>query len=149
MGPFAELLHSLSQHGVSGQGGLGAEGLAALGAAVDPLGVILAPVVLDAAHAVAVSTGDGDWIIREIQTHRAVELLLCPQFSTHFYTHSEKSGKKQNRRRERSRDVKRSGCLVSQEENAVSQVRAGRGEQGGARATRQVERGKRVSVENC
>ena len=67
-----------------------------MGAAVYPLGVILAPVVLDAAHAVAVSTGDGDWIIREIQTHRAVELLLCPQFSTHFDTHSEKSGKKQN-----------------------------------------------------
>lgn len=83
MSAFAQLLNSFSQHGVPGQGGLGAEGLTALGAAVDPLGVILAPVVLDAGHAVAVPTGDGDWIIWEIQTHRAVKLLLCPQFPTH------------------------------------------------------------------
>lgn len=50
--------------------------------------------------------------------------------------------------RERSRERRGRFSLDSQEENAVSQVRAGRGEQGGARATRQVERGKRVSVEN-
>lgn len=54
-----------------------------MGAAVNPLGVILAPVILDAGHAVAVPTGDGDWIIGEIQAHGAVKLLLCPQFTTH------------------------------------------------------------------
>lgn len=54
-----------------------------MGTAVDPLGVILAPVVLDAGHAVAVPTGDGDWIIGEVQAYRAVELLLCPQLTTH------------------------------------------------------------------
>lgn len=36
--------------------------------------------------------------------------------------------------------------LDSQEETDVSQARAGRGELGGARAARQVERGKRVEV---
>lgn len=82
-GVFAELFHSPCQHGVPGQGRLGAESLAALGAAVDPFGVILAPVVLDAAHAIAMPTGDGDRIVGELQTHRTVELLLCPQFSTH------------------------------------------------------------------
>lgn len=82
-GVFAELLHGPCQHGVPGQGGLGAESLAALRAAVDPFGVILAPVVLDAAHAIAMPTGDGDGIVGELQTHRTVELLLCPQFSTH------------------------------------------------------------------
>jgi len=82
-GPFAELLHGLGQHGVPGQGGLGVEGLPALGAAVAPLGVLLAPVVLDAAHAVAVAAGDGGRVVGEVQTHRAVELLLGPQFGAH------------------------------------------------------------------
>lgn len=82
-GPFAELLHSLGQHGVSGQGRLRAEGLAALGAAVNPFGVILGPEVFDAGHAVAVSAGYGDRIIGEIKTHGAVELLLRPQLPTH------------------------------------------------------------------
>lgn len=86
MGPFAELLYGLSQHGVPGQGGLWAEGLTTLWAAVDPLGIVLAPVVLDATHAVAVPTGDGDRIIWEVQTHGAVKLFLCPQFSTHADT---------------------------------------------------------------
>ena len=87
-GPLAELLHGLCQHGVPGQGGLGTECLAALGAAVDSRGarVVLAPVVLDAAHAVAVATRDGDWLIGEVQAHRTVELLLRPQITTHSET---------------------------------------------------------------
>lgn len=82
-GPFAELLHSLGQHGVSGQGGLGTEGLTTLGAAVNAFGVILGPEVLNAGHAVAVSTGYSDRIIWEIQTHGTVKLLLRPQLPTH------------------------------------------------------------------
>lgn len=54
-----------------------------MGAAVDPAGVILAPVVLDAVHAVTVTAWDGNRIIWELQTYRAVKLLLCPQFSAH------------------------------------------------------------------
>lgn len=83
VGPFAELLYRFGQHGVPGQGGLGGEVLPALGAAVDPLGVVLAPVVLDAAHAVAVPAGDCDRIIGEVKTHGAVELLLSPQLGAH------------------------------------------------------------------
>lgn len=83
MDSLAKLLHSISQHSVPGKGGLRAEGLAALGAAVDPFGVVFGPVILDAAHAVTVPTGDGNWIIGEVQAHGAVKLLLCPQLTTH------------------------------------------------------------------
>lgn len=82
-GPLTELLHRLSQHGIPRQGGLGAEGLAALGAAVDSFGFILGPEVLDAGHAVAVPTGDGDRIVWKVETHGAVKLLLRPQLGTH------------------------------------------------------------------
>lgn len=82
-GSLPQLLHCLGQHGVSGQRGLGAEGLAALGAAVDPFGVILGPEVPDACHAVAVSAGDGDRVVGQVQTHGAVKLLLRPQLGTH------------------------------------------------------------------
>lgn len=153
-GPFAELFHSLSQHGVPGQGGLRAEGLAALGATVDPFGVVFAPVVLDAGHAVAVSTGDGDRIIWEFQTHGAVKLLFCPQFGAHPDPVKAMDRRKEARESSRNQSrileekVKRCRCLDSQEETAGSQVRAERGETGGARATGQVKRGKLVSVEN-
>lgn len=71
-----ELLHHLSQDGVSAQQGFGVEHLPALRAAV--LALLLAPVpeVLDAVQAVAVSAGDRHRVPQNLQAHRTAELVL-------------------------------------------------------------------------
>lgn len=142
-GSFAELLHSLCQHGVPGQGGLGAEGLTALGAAVDPFGVIFSPVVLNAGHAVAVTARDGDRIIWQIQTHGAVKLLLCPQLCTHNAVNE----KKKESRWLASQTFKHAKNGRTSSRDSEGSVKPGftggkclslSGELGGTRATRQV-----------
>ncbi len=52
------------------------EGLSALRAAVDSLLILLIPAVCNTALTVTVSTGNGHWILQEIQTHRTQELIL-------------------------------------------------------------------------
>lgn len=136
-------------------------------AAVDPFGVILSPEVLDAVHAVAVPTGDGDRILWQIETHGAVKLLLRPQLATHndavernkkkkikddFQWSAETPQKTPSSWVTNKSEAKEAEChLDSQEEDVESQVREekSRKKMGGARATRQVEQVEQVLLENC
>lgn len=74
-------LHHLGEHGVLVEHRPGLEGLPALGAAVGRhgapfVGLLLVPAVPDAAHAVAVSTGNGHRLLQGVQAHWAAEGVL-------------------------------------------------------------------------
>lgn len=72
---FPKLLHQLGQHGVSVQLRPGGEVAPALGTETASLLSGLVPVVPDAGRAVAVSTGNSDWICQQVQADRAAQLL--------------------------------------------------------------------------
>lgn len=74
-------LHHFCEHSVLVEGWPGLKGLPALGAAIDPSLVLLVPAVLDAVHAVAVSTGNGHWVFQWIQADWTAERVLVFQNS--------------------------------------------------------------------
>ncbi|KAG9332006.1 hypothetical protein JZ751_016282 [Albula glossodonta] len=71
-----QFLHHFSQHGVSAQNRPWAEGLSALGTAVDTSMIILIPAALNTAHTVTVSTGNSHRILQQIQTDGTAELTF-------------------------------------------------------------------------
>lgn len=64
---FLQLVHHVCQHGVSVQNRPGGECLCTLGTAENPQMIFLLPVIINAEHAVAVATWNGDWIFQQIQ----------------------------------------------------------------------------------
>lgn len=73
---LSKSLHHVGQHCVSGEQRPRGEVLPALGAGEDPQVVVLVPVALDAIRAIAVSAGDGHGVFQDVQTYRAVEMIL-------------------------------------------------------------------------
>lgn len=73
---LSEFLHHVGQHGVPGERGPRGEGLSALRADEHPQIVILVPVILDTVRAVAVSARNGDRVSEDVQTYRAIKVIL-------------------------------------------------------------------------
>lgn len=74
-------LHHLREHGVLVEGWSGLKGLPALGTATHTSGLLLVPAVLDAVHAVAVSTRYGHRVLQWIQADWTAEGVLVFQNS--------------------------------------------------------------------
>lgn len=91
----------LSQHGAPPQNRPRAERLPALRTAVLSLLVLLVPAVLDAASAVTVSTGDGDRLLQQVQTHRAAELVLVQRDAGHLGVCGDSGWRRKGSRKQR------------------------------------------------
>lgn len=83
----SKFLHHVGQHGVSGEQRPRTKVLPALGTGEDPQEVVLVPVVLDTVGAIAVSARDRYRVFQDLQTYRAVELVLIQDYSGLSHRH--------------------------------------------------------------
>lgn len=89
------------------------------GAAVDICLIILIAAAIDTAHTTALSTGNGHWILQQIQTNQASELvLLYKDFSCSHFANSRKYSDTQ------TQSLNEIKCRAETEANVQSEKRS-------------------------